>query len=559
MSLILVREHAPLRHMIEIETPSGRRARWAADEPRPENVPTGWSKSSTMPGGWENFSGTLARDPARDSPDLDELSTIRIFLPGGENVGEYRLQGAPLTSGDQMAVSPQAVGWQAHLDDDQSAAMIYVDRDLSRWQGPSVQRQVNLLALPRGVGQPSVVPDATTGAPSLTLEVDDDWTTLPQIEGYYDAGSLLRLASLYGAWKIAGINSADGNWSWSASLSSDDILTSTDSSGNLRAAGPGTFTVTATATNRRFAVLFLTYGAAGGTAGAKSVIFFTCLAAYGDHGLTKRGTADATNAQGFYPSDIVAHAVARWAPKLAFTTGPGGTIDPFSTFVIPHLAFTDPTTASDIIKQASRFDLPDWAVWEGPTFYWNDRGARGKSWRARVGPAQLQETGPSIDRLWNSVVVRYQDVTGANRTVGPPGSGADATDAQLVDTDPENPANKAGVTRRALLSMGTTTSAGAIQVGARFLAYQKVISNAGQARLVGHVEDDRGVLWPVSRVRAGDGIIFPDAHDPTTERRIVRAEYTDDDKSCAIDLDAPPDALDALLERLAVELVPLGV
>ena len=41
-----------------------------------------------------------------------------------------RLERAPRVSGDQMAVSPAAVGWQAHLEDDKSAVEIYVDRDL---------------------------------------------------------------------------------------------------------------------------------------------------------------------------------------------------------------------------------------------------------------------------------------------------------------------------------------------------------------------------------------------------------------------------------------------
>jgi hypothetical protein len=201
--------------------------------------------------------------------------------------------------------------------------------------------------------------------------------------------------------------------------------------------------------------------------------------------------------------------------------------------------------------------LEDWAVWENKTFYWADRGTFGRNWRARVAPAQLQETGPQIDRLWESVIVQYQDVDGSTRTVGPPGSGADTEDASLKDTDPENPANELGITRRSRLSMGTGTAAAAVQVGARFLAEQKLLDSSGQATIVGHVEDDHGVTHPAWQVRAGDTITFVDAAD-TSARRIVRASYDDPSRTCQVDLDAPPDAMAALLQRLGVVLVPLG-
>jgi hypothetical protein len=555
-----VRELAPLRHSVEIVTPNGRHARWAADEHLPENAVSGMGWSSTMPGGHEAWNATLARLVGRDYPDLDELSRITVYAAGGEIVWQGRLQGSPRSWGDSSTISPQAVGYQAALEDDQSAAAIYVDRDLSRWGGASVQRQIDLIAANFAAHDPTVAPDATNGAPSLITEVSDAWaaTGQPAAEAWYDAGSGLRIGSVYYAWKKSpNLTLPDPNWTWSVAASADDILTAPDSSGELRAAGPGTGTLTTTGGDKRFARAQLAYLAAAGTAGVAYAIYWT-LAVYGDHGLTKYGTEDATHAKGLLASDIVAHAIGRWAPSLAYTTGPGGTIQP-SSFVIPHLAFLEPTTAAEIVKQASRFSLPDWAVWEGPTFYWNDRGARGRKWRARVGPAQLQETGPSIDRLWNSCIVRYTDVDGSTRTVGPPGSRADTESAYLVDSDPQNPANQAGLTRRALLTMGTTVAAAAIEVGARFLEFQKVISHAGAAKLVGHVLDDRGVLWPVSRVRAGDSIVFTDAADPTSERRIVRANYSDSDKSCDVDLDAPPDAMDALLERLSVALIPLGV
>src|SRR5690606_35941388 len=134
------------------------------------------------------------------------------------------------------------------------------------------------------------------------------------------------------------------------------------------------------------------------------------------------------------------------------------------------------------------------------------------------------------------------------------GSGADTESDALADSDPENPANQLGLPRHEVLSMGTATAASATEIGRRFLEQAKVLDRSGRARLVGHVEDEHGILHPYSHVRAGDRIVFTDAHD-TSPRRVVRAEHNDDERSVSVDLDAPPQGLDALLERLDVVLV----
>src|SRR5581483_4492424 len=150
--------------------------------------------------------------------------------------------------------------------------------------------------------------------------------------------------------------------------------------------------------------------------------------------------------------------------------------------------------------------------------------ARGRKWRARSGPAQLQGAGPQIGRLWNGVIVQWTDVTGVNRTVGPPGSGANYTDGGLVDTDPLNPANEAGIRKYALVTMGTSTLAGATQIGRLFLQEQKLLDTSGQASHTGYVQDDKGVWWPVWMMRAGDQVSYIDAAHPSY-RRIVHTAY----------------------------------
>jgi hypothetical protein len=561
---LLVRERMPLRLHATVETPSGLRRRWAPDERKPDYALNLGPFSNTIPGGFEQASATLARKIAQELPDIEELSTVTIRGVGGEIAWQGRLEGSPRTWGDQSSVQPALVGWQAHLDDNNTARMIYVDADKTRWVGPSVQRQINLVTAGGGTdtSAPSTAPDLATGYPSLVCAIQGPDSRQMSVEAWYDANGI-DLGALYYAWKRDGVlDNTDTNWSWLARLSSDDLDTSVDATANLRAAGPGKGTLTATVAGRKWAQLLLRYNAAVPT-NVLNQLFWTALAVYGNHGLALQGAGDYQNAPGLLASDIVAHAVSTWAPLLDFTTGQNGTIVP-STFVIPHLTFPDATTVSQIISGASAYDLQDWAVWDGPRFWWYPRGTYGRTWRTRTGDCQLQEAGPQISRLWNGVIVTYQDVTGVSRTVGPTGSGAIIEDASLLDTDPSNPCNQitnpdgTALRRWTTLQMGTSTSAAAIKVGQAFLAEQRLLDTSGQATLTGHVQDDAtGIYWPAWMIRSGDSLRVVDSNDPSA-RRIIRAEFDPSTAQCPLSLDSPPDGMQQLLARLSVSLTSLG-
>ena len=157
------------------------------------------------------------------------------------------------------------------------------------------------------------------------------------------------------------------------------------------------------------------------------------------------------------------------------------------------------------------------------------------------------------------MIVAYQDVDGSTRTAGPPGSGCGTEDASLLDTDPLNPANELGIRRWSPpLQAGTLTASAAVELGRRFLEQQKLLDTSGEATITGHVEDDRGVVHPYWRPRAGDQISFVDAAD-SSYRRIVRVEQDHDARTATLTLDSPPDGLAALQERLGASLVRLGV
>lgn len=530
------------------QTPNGRSYRWAKDEPNAANVPNGISFSTTIPGGFESASLTLPRRPNVNYGDLVEFTNIRIEGPGGVLAWEGRLEGAPKSSGNDRSVSPQLVGWQAALEDDQTAVMPYVDRDLGHWQDQTAQRRVNLYASLGGAAYNvmsgfEVESDSTS--PALRLNLDSRASVGAISEAWYD--SKTTLGSIYYTW--TGRNLASGDVG-RIDGASDTVATSITSGTDVVTGASGTGTATETSVSGyRFAIALLARVASAISTDADRDLRLSTVAVYGNHGLTKRGTEPAA---GFYASDIIGHAVATWAPSLSTSVDQTG-------FVIPHIAFLDFTTAADIVREANRFHLNDWAVWDDKTFHYYEPGARGRTWRARVGECNLQEAGPQVDKMWNGVLVSYPDVDGTTRTVGPTGSVADATDANLTDSDPSNPVNAAGLRRWVKLDSSTvTTQAGAIEIGRRFLLQSAQINNSGQADLIGTVEDDHGVSRPAWQVRAGDYISFIDSSQ-TEPRKIIRTTYDADSATCSIDLDAPAEGLDALLERLSVVLVPLGI
>lgn len=156
------------------------------------------------------------------------------------------------------------------------------------------------------------------------------------------------------------------------------------------------------------------------------------------------------------------------------------------------------------------------------------------------------------------MVVHFNDVSGQSLSVGPVGSGADHETDALLDPDPENPANKLRIRRWGRLDMQVVgTTASATQVGRIFLNQVKLLDTSGSATIHGWIEDENGVVHPYHAVRSGDTIAFVNASDPSP-RRIVRTTKNDETKTCEVDLDAPPEGMDALLARLGASLAPLG-
>jgi hypothetical protein len=554
MTAIVVNEPPPLDLCVLVETPGNVRTRWGWDDPNPDLVPTNMTFGTAMPGGFTQCNITLERAPERFYPDSKELSKLTIQGAGGTVAWQGRIEKLPDTAGYEAQESPEAVGYQAALEDDNSVREIYVDAELSKWEDPSTARRIQLAEANYSQGSSTASTDPTDGNPALVQLITGNWASpaKPMVESMYDANGI-KIAFVYthmfGNKAMQEAQTAGAEVHAEIVANEDDHYTGSDGTGNLGVLGIAQYT--SLPAEPFYMVRTWFEESPGGVAQVNYELLWEGLTAYGTHGLTLRGSAPG----GLFASDVVAHAVGKWTPEIAFSTGPEGTIKQ-SLFIVPQLAFLEPTTVAEVIKQATRFELPDWAVWEGPTLYMNPRGERGRKWQARVGPSQLQESGPQISRLWNGVCVAYTDVTGKARMVGPPGFAggtSETEDSNLLEANPENPLNELGIRKWALLKMGTSTVEGAKAVGRIYLQEQKARELQGQAALIGYVEDEQGTSWPAWMVRAGDTIRFVDA-SITAPRTIVNTSYDDTTKTNTISLEQPPENMQALLERLAVSI-----
>ena len=174
-----IRELPPLRLAVNVQPPSGEIRRWAADEARAENVLSGLTFSASAPGGFETCSLSLPRRPKITYPDLERLSNVTV-TGAGQIAWEGRIESVPRSSGEGTEVSPEIVGWQAHLSDDKSVTAVYVDRDLGNWIAMSSRRKVALYNAGIDVIQDfAVEPDVATGLPGCTCRQTVNGPTAP--------------------------------------------------------------------------------------------------------------------------------------------------------------------------------------------------------------------------------------------------------------------------------------------------------------------------------------------------------------------------------------------
>ncbi len=564
-----VRERIPMRIRILATAPSGKTYPWAENAASVDQVIDGLTDSDKVSGGCDQMQTTLARKPGVDYGDMVRGTRLELFGSGQLKLGEFRLERAPRTSGDKLVMESGAPGYEAHLVDDNSVQEIYIDPDLGSWGETSAKRRAEVPSNKYGNATIQVIPAGTPDPanPSLYSEVpalSHSWASIDNTEGpdvaesWYDAAGAQIGRILVDFLRVKGLAPGDTNWHNQVRTSQNGVTLLEELKDFDATSAHADLTVAA----ERYFLMLRDYYASPLEKGLPGnwETQWRNVKVLGRHGLPLYGVWPNV---GLLASDIVAHALTRWAPKIHFTTGAYGSIKP-SSFVIPSLSAKEPTNVADIIQQATRFELQEWGVWpgaKGPTFYMNQRGEREgrKRWRARVKEAKLEDTGQQFDRVFNGVIVQGQGTDGVSRHIGPAGSGLRLTDPRLADSDPLNPATQAGVKRYAKIQMkGVCTVEGMIEAGEVFLEQSRALDASGKATLTGYVEDENGHEWPYYCVHAGDLIDFVDSSVPGY-RYIVSASRNRAGRSVEVNIDAPPDGYEAILERLNAEMIGIGL
>lgn len=527
------------RLAISVTHADGRVTKWSANEVDGGNIPSDLTFTTTVPGGFGAMSCSLLREiePRSDEALYDD---VRVYGAGNQTVWQGRMAQLPRQGGRSSSVTPGAVGHSAHLEDDPSFRQVIVDRDPASWQAAPLERQVAIAV--GGFGQGKVPASAASGG--LSWQVPNE--ALPANEHselWYEMPAGRNVAS------FAYIGNRTGTWT---SLETETLFVPTDRTGasgtSVSLSLTNSIQVTSSFTPARYAMLRTrTTGSVTPPIGTTQT--YSVVAVYGDHGITLRSVF--AEPYHVYASDVLAYILDEAAPLLNYTTGSAGTIQP-TTFAIPHLVFKDPTTAADAISQVNAYHAWDWAVWEDKTFYYTQPGT-GVEWQARIGDgAQLSLEGDSAEQIINGVVVSYAD-GGVSKLAGPPGSGCDVEDSALGDTASDNPVNSHGIPRRwQMLPISfPTTDAGAVELGAIYLAQTNLASRKGTVTLRGHVRHPTEGMVPVWRVRAGDSVVITDRAGDTA-RRIISTNYSHNGREITLDCGTTPNKLDALLQRLTV-------
>ncbi len=479
-------EKPPLGLHVEVETADGTTyclTPYSEAIYRPESL----SFRTQRGDGFADGSFSLKRRIDQDFPDLNLLDTIRFTGHDGSVAYEGRHLANPRTNDSGHSIQVSCTGFMTHATQ-RPFQEIYVDRDLSKWTEAAVQRKLNASAT-YAMRDPSVNPDSATGQPALTTGITGPWGTAPALgmcEAYYDAGSGLAIGSIYYAWK-RGTNTgnADTNWMWDALLSTDDILSASDATGNLRAAGPGTGTLTATTTTRRYAAFQLIYTNVASASTAEYDLFWTVAAIYGTHGLTKQGTDSATSAKGFYTSDILKNIVGRFAPKLD-TSGVDAT-----SLVMEQAAWLELTKPYDAMKKINDLHLWELSVFENRKLYFTSPTPLDDyDWEVRYDDpgVSVNLAGDSAEDLRNGIIVQFTDFTGKTQTLYP-------TDySQLRDDTASNPANLYGEQfwGEPVVIPYPTTQGDALNIGTALLAEATAIKAPGTISVRGHIRDRAG-------------------------------------------------------------------
>lgn len=529
-----------------ITLPNGGSITLHPESDDPGLIPVSISFGTAANWGFAEGSITLKRPDNLSAFDNLQFAPVTIYDGEGRTVYKGRIAALPRNGTSEVELDLE--GWLAHLDDDGTVQVIYRDTDLSGWAGMSNALRINRLAN-YAIYDGSTVSDAA-GSPVLALEIDGEWrSTYPPIaESLYDSGIPDGITGFYFYSQGLGASAGVTDFFWTIyGVTTDDPATWTIDSGLGDLQGGPTGSFYALDEPMRYLLASFLYNAAvANTEQGRTYGVHYYVAIYGNHGLSRRGTEPAA---GFYASDVVADALAQYAPLVDIA------VDGIeqSSFIIPHLVFREDTTARAIIEAVSLYGAsgnqpPDYGYYEDG-FFWKTPGTYGRTWRVRRDEATIpQDQGPDSEERINGLKVSYTDGAGTRYTVGPVGSGADYETDDLADDSIDNPVNAAGIPKRyRTRDVGITTQEGAILIGQLLLREANETKQRGSVQIKDIARDETGAEHPAYMVRFGDYVVIEDDED-TSPRKIVSTTY--ENGTVTASLDTPVGVTNTLLNRL---------
>lgn len=502
-------------------------------------IAEGMTFSNVDPGGYEAASFQIPKDLP------NTLRGMPIRIDSGLGVAwEGRVQQIQRSLGSETTVTGQ--GYGAVLTDD-VAAMIFVDRDLTYWQGPTVNRQIALVTAGYSPASGQIAADPVSGNPAIVLAATGPWAAggYPDIESLYDGQGIPIYAIYYSLDFDA--NATAAGISAVLAVAQDDITTGVTYSTTYTANASGLF-LAGVGENQPYGYL-IAYAPAtpGGSSNVVYGVYVTDLAVYGWHGLPTQGGPP----NGFFPSQIVG-----WALEQTGSLQPGTMPQTDATgYVIPHSVYYTPTTLAQIVGDMATAAGWHWGVWESPApltgnalprLDFTPRPTQGQfaafCHRSDCDKCDIKE---DIMGMYNQVVITYTDVDGTSRAV------TAQADNPVLDVT--------GISRTAVLNGGTMTAADAEVFGemALDLLYNQA-RVSGTVEISGTIDGLSGPMAPwmlkagLNRLRIGD-LPSVDAWGALSDVPISRVETSASSKgvTTTIEVGSGGDLVETLQSRLA--------
>ena len=371
----------------------------------------------------------------------------------------------------------QCEGYQG-LAADNDASMIFVDRDLTRWQSPSTQRQLNMAQANYQLADSEVAADPTNNNPSIVQTITDSWTSPyePVAETWYDAGPENTIAKIYYSVESDPDVGGFAPWEYTLYVSSDAQFGANNNTGNLRSTSPESALWTP-ANQFRFAAIQLWYPSTpAGADGATYNCYWSNLTVIGPHGLSLIGTPP-----GLYPS-----AIAGWVEQQIPGLQMGVTqLTDASGYVMPHLVYYTPTGLDQMMSDIATAAGWHWGVWESashltgsllPRLDFRPRPTLGQftafCLRRDTDQCDIRE---DLQNQYNECVISYSNV--------------DGTDGAVTVTIDNPILDQAGIETRTLsLQGGTMVAQTAMQFAQMALLY-----TYNEARVAGSIQINQAI------------------------------------------------------------------